>query len=53
MEEENNGQAALTYILLKWNNEKISVSVYRRPAHTDQYLQCSSHHQTSWKESVA
>ena len=26
--------------------------VYRKPAHTDQYLHCNSHHQASCKESV-
>ena len=34
------------------NNGKISVLVYGKPAHTDQYLHHSSHHQTSCKESV-
>ena len=38
--------------LLKWNNGEISVLVYRKPTHTDQYLHYSSHHQTSCKESV-
>ena len=38
--------------LLKQNNGEISVLVYRKPTHTDQYLHYSSHHQTSCKESV-
>ena len=38
--------------LLKRNNGEISVLVYRKPTHTDQYLQYSSHHQTSCKESI-
>ena len=33
-------------------NKKISVLVYGKPIHTNQYLQYSSHHQTSSKESV-
>ena len=37
---------------LKRNNGEISVLVYRKPTHTDQYLHYSSHHQTSYKESV-
>ena len=37
---------------MKRNNGEISVLVYRKPTHTDQYLHCSSHHQTSCKESV-
>ena len=38
--------------LLKRNNWEISALVYRKPTHTDQYIHCSSHHQTSCKESV-
>ena len=38
--------------LLKRNNGEISVLVYRKPTHTDQYLHYSSHHQTSCKESI-
>ena len=52
MEEESNGQLAFLDTLLKWNNAEISVLVYRKPTHTDQYLYYSSHHQTSCKESV-
>ena len=37
---------------MKRNNGEISVLVYRKPTHTDQYLHYSSHHQTSCKESV-
>ena len=52
MEEESNGELAFLDTLLKQNNEEISVLVYRKPTHTDQYLHYSSHHQTSCKESV-
>ena len=52
MEEESNGELAFLDTLLKWNNGEISVLVYRKPTHTDQYLHYSSHHQTSCKESV-
>ena len=52
MEEESNGELAFLDTLLKRNNGEISVLVYRKPTHTDQYLHYSSHHQTSWKESV-
>ena len=41
-----------THNLLKRNNGEISVLVYRKPTHTDQYLHHSSHHRKSWKESV-
>ena len=52
MEEESNGELAFVDTLLKWNNGKTSVLVYRKPTHTDQYLHYSSHHETSCKESV-
>ena len=52
MEEENNGELAFLDTLLKRNNGEISVLVYRKPTHTDQYLHYSSHHQTSYKERV-
>ena len=50
MEEESNGELAFLDTLLKLNNGEISVLIYRQPAHTDQYLHYSSHHQTSCKE---
>ena len=53
MKEESNGELAFLDALLKQNNGEISVLVYRKPTHTDQYLHYSSHHQTSYKESVA
>ena len=52
MEEESNGELAFLDTLLKQNNVEISVLVYRKPTHTDQYLHYSSHHQTSCKEKV-
>ena len=52
MEEESNGELAFQDTLLKRNNGEISVLVYRKPTHTDQYLHYSSHHQTSCKEGV-
>ena len=52
MEEKSNGELVFLDTLLKWNNGDISVLVYRKPTYTDQYLHCSSHHQTSSKETV-
>ena len=52
MEEESNGELAFIDTLLKRDNGKIAVLVYRKPTHTDQYLHYSSHHQTSCKESA-
>ena len=52
MEKESNGELAFLDTLWKRNNGEISVLVYRKPTHTDQYLHYSSHHQASCKESV-
>ena len=52
MEKESNGELALLDNLLKQNNGKISVLVYRKPAYTDQYLHYRSYHQTGCKENV-
>ena len=38
MEEERNGELAFLDTLLKQNNEEISLLVYRKPTHTEQYL---------------
>ena len=50
--EEGNGELVFLDTLLNWNNGEISVFVYWKPKHTDQYLQYRSHDQTSCKESV-
>ena len=36
IKEETNGELAFIDTLLKWNNEKISVLVYRKPTRTYQ-----------------
>ena len=45
MEEESNGELAFLDTLLKRNNGEISVMVYRKATHTDQYLHYNSQHQ--------
>ena len=52
IEEGSNGELAFFDTLLKRNNGEISVLVYKKPTHSDQYLHYSSHHQTSSKESI-
>ena len=52
MKEESNGELVFLDTLLKRNNGEISVLVYRKPRHTDQYLHYSFHNQTSYKKSV-
>ena len=38
IEKESNGEKAFFHTLLIRNNGKISVVLYRKPIHTDQYL---------------
>ena len=52
MEEKSNREIAFRNTFVKWNKWKISVLVYKKPLHMDQYLHYSSHHQTGCKESV-
>ena len=52
MEEESNRELEFLDTLLKQNNGKISVLVYKKPTHADQYIHYSCHHQRSCKESV-
>ena len=52
VEEKSNGELAFLDTFLKRNNGEISILVYRKLTHTDQYLHYSSHHQTSCKKSV-
>ena len=52
MTEESNAELVFLDTLLKRDDGEISVLVYRKPTHSDQYLQYSSHRQTSCKESV-
>ena len=42
MEEESNGKLALFDTLLKLKKGKISVLVYKKPTHADQYLRYNS-----------
>ena len=52
MDEESNGELAFLDTLLKRNKGEISVLVYRKPTHTDQYVHSTSLHQISCDESV-
>ena len=52
MEEESNGELAFLDTLLKRDNGKIPLYVYRKATHADQYLHYGCHHQTSCKESI-
>ena len=53
VEKEKDGQLAFLDILLSRDSEgSISTSVYRKPTHTDQYLNFQSHHPVAHKRSV-
>ena len=52
-EEEQDSILPFLDTLVQWNPDKtISVKVYRKPTHTNQYLNYTSHHSTSAKQSV-
>ena len=50
--EKSYEELAFLHTLLKLNNGKNSVMVYRKPMPINQYLNYSSHSQTSCKEDV-
>ena len=51
-EEENNSSLPFLDTLVQRNHDKtISVEIYRKPTHTNQYLKYTSHNPTSAKQS--
>ena len=53
IEQEKDGQLAFLDTLVSHNNGSISTTVYRKPTHTDRYLDFSSHHDEKHKISAA
>ena len=52
-EEENNSTLPFLDTLVEQNNDKtISIKIYRKPTHANQYLKYKSHNPTSAKQSV-
>ena len=52
-EEENNSSLLFLNTLVQRNHDKtISVKIYRKPTHTNQYLKYRSHNPTAAKQSV-
>ena len=52
-EEESNSRLPFLDTLVQRNHDKsISVKIYRKPTHTNQYLKYTSHNPTSAKQSV-
>ena len=53
-ELEKSGQLAFLDVSVQQiEDESLTTSVYRKPTHTDRYLQYSSHHPVNQKVSVA
>ena len=53
IETENNGKAAFLDTLVTRKNGVITTNVYRKPTHTDRYLDYTSHHEKKHKISTA
>ena len=53
IETENNGQISFLDTLITRKNGAVTISVYRKPTHTDRYLDCNSHHELKHKISTA
>ena len=53
IEEENNGQISFLDTLVSRKNGVAVIDVYRKPTHTDRYLDFSSHHEIKHKVSAA
>ena len=53
LEHEHNGKLAFLDTLITRKNGKLNIDVYRKPTHTDKYLDYNSHHQHKHKTSTA
>ena len=53
MEEKTDGSIPFLDVLVKKNKGSFSTSVYRKPNHTDRYLQFLSHHHPLVKAGIA
>ena len=53
LETENNGQISFLDTLITRKNGTITIGVYRKPTHTDGYLDFNSHHELKHKLSTA
>ena len=53
IETENNGQISFLDTLITRKNGAVTIGVYRKPTHTDRYLDLNSHHELKHKISTA
>ena len=53
LEQEHNGKLAFLDTVITRKDEKLVIDVYRKPTHTDRYLDYNSHHQHKHKASTA
>ena len=53
LEHKHNGKLAFLDTVITRENGKLNINVYRKPTHTDKYLDYNSHHQHKHKTSTA
>ncbi|XP_078377838.1 uncharacterized protein LOC144660988, partial [Oculina patagonica] len=53
IKHESNGQLSFLDTLISRDNNKLNIDVYRKPTHTDRYLDFRSHHDREHKISTA
>ena len=53
IETENNGQISFLDTLITRKNGTVTIGAYRKPTHTDRYLDFNSHHELKHKISTA
>ncbi|KAL9975777.1 hypothetical protein ACROYT_G012971 [Oculina patagonica] len=53
IEHESNGQLSFLDTLISRDNKKLNIDIYRKPTHTDRYLDFRSHHDREHKISTA
>ncbi len=53
IETENKGQISFLDTLITRKNGAVTIGVYRKPTHTDRYLDFNSHHELKHKISTA
>ena len=52
VQHEKHNQLPFLDTLVTWQNDQIKIDVYRKPTHTNQYLDFNSHHPKTHKQST-
>ncbi len=53
LKHENNGKLAFLHAVITRTDRKLKIDVYRKPTHTERYLDYHSHHHHKHKTSTA